>query len=80
MLALNGSKDVQVLPQQNLAAIKVALEKSKSKKYEMHELPGLNHLFQHCKACTVAEYGQLEETFAPEALNIMVKWLNENVK
>lgn len=80
VLALNGSKDVQVLPEQNLAGIKSALEKSKSKKYEVHELPGLNHLFQHCKQCTVAEYGQLDETFAPEALEMMVKWLNENVK
>lgn len=80
VLALNGSKDVQVLPKQNLAGIKAALQKSKSKKYEVQELPGLNHLFQHCNACTVAEYGQLEETFAPEALDIMVKWLNENVK
>ena len=80
VLALNGSKDVQVLPQQNLAAINSALEKSKSKKYEIHELPGLNHLFQHCNVCTVAEYGQLEETFAQEALDMMAKWLNENVK
>jgi pimeloyl-ACP methyl ester carboxylesterase len=80
VLALNGSKDIQVLPQQNLTAIKSALEKSKSKKFEVHELPGLNHLFQHCNVCTIQEYAQLDETFAPEALDIIAKWLNENVK
>lgn len=79
VLVLNGSKDVQVLPEQNLAAIKNALQKSKSKKFETIELPGLNHLFQHCNACTIQEYGQLEETFATEALEIILKWLNKNV-
>ena len=79
VLALNGSKDVQVVSRQNLEAIRIALKKSKSPGFETIELPGLNHLFQHCKACTVAEYGQLEETFSPEALDIIVKWLNKNV-
>lgn len=79
VLALNGSKDVQVLPKQNLTAIKNALQKSRSKKFETIELPNLNHLFQHCNTCTIQEYGQLEETFAIEALEVMLKWLNENV-
>lgn len=79
VLALNGSKDLQVLPKQNLTAIRNALLKSKSKKFETIELPGLNHLFQHCNTCTIQEYGQLEETFSTEALEVMLKWLNENV-
>jgi pimeloyl-ACP methyl ester carboxylesterase len=79
VLALCGSKDLQVLPEQNLTAIKSALKKSESKKYETIELPALNHMFQHCNACTIQEYGQLEETFAPEALEIMLKWLNKNI-
>jgi uncharacterized protein len=79
VLALAGSKDLQVLPEQNLTAIENALAKSKSKKYEMIELPGLNHLFQHCNTCTIQEYGQLEETFAPEVLDIMLNWLNKNI-
>jgi hypothetical protein len=29
------------------------------------ELPGLNHLFQHCKTGALAEYAQIKETFAP---------------
>jgi hypothetical protein len=80
VLALNGSEDVQVLPKQNLGKIEAALKKSKSKNYEVKELPGLNHLFQHCKKCTPAEYGELEETFAPEALQLMVDWLKQTIK
>src|SRR5690606_3827583 len=63
VLALNGSKDLQVLPVENLAGIKNALQKSKSKSYELVEVPQLNHLFQTCKTCTIAEYANLEESF-----------------
>lgn len=80
VLALNGSKDVQVLSSSNLAGIEAALKKSKSKVYTVKELPGLNHLFQTCRSCTPVEYSQLEETFAPAALDEINKWLNANVK
>ena len=79
VLALNGSKDVQVLPVPNLAGIRSALAKSKSKKYDVLQVEGVNHLFQHCKTCSPSEYGLLEESFAPEALAIMGKWMDENV-
>jgi uncharacterized protein len=79
VLALNGDKDLQVASKQNLAGIKAALQKSKSKVYLTKELPGLNHLFQTCKSCTLAEYGQLEETFSPLALNELITWLKANV-
>ncbi|WP_255156060.1 S9 family peptidase [Ferruginibacter sp. HRS2-29] len=75
VLALNGEKDVQVLPRSNLEGIKAALKKSKSKNYEVKEIPGLNHLFQTCKKCSPQEYGELEETFSPVALEIMGEWL-----
>ena len=80
VLALNGSKDIQVVADPNLAAIDSALKKSGVRVYSTQKLPGLNHLFQHCKTCTIQEYGQLEETFSPEALQIMGDWLDKNVK
>lgn len=80
VLALNGDKDLQVLSAPNLSAIKSALQKSRSPVYVVKEMPGLNHLFQHCKKCTVNEYGQLEETFSPEVLDIISEWLKKNVK
>lgn len=77
VLALNGSKDVQVISTSNLAAIEAALKQSKSKGYEIKELPGLNHLFQECKSCMVNEYGQLQQTFSPAALEAMTAWMKK---
>jgi len=80
VLALNGSKDVQVIAGTNLAGIRASLQKSRSPKYDVIELPGLNHLFQTCIRCSPAEYGDLEETFSPTALAIMDDWLLKNVR
>lgn len=78
VLALNGSKDVQVIARQNLPGIEASLKKSRSKNYEVHELPGLNHLFQACRTCTLNEYGELEETISPLALEMISSWLEKN--
>jgi pimeloyl-ACP methyl ester carboxylesterase len=80
VLALNGSKDVQVIAGSNLAGIRASLKKSHSPKYDVIELPGLNHLFQTCITCSPAEYAELEETFSPKALDIMDDWLLKNVQ
>ncbi|MEP6628104.1 MAG: alpha/beta fold hydrolase [Ginsengibacter sp.] len=80
VLALGGSKDVQVIAQTNLPGITAALQKSHSSRYDVIELPGLNHLFQTCTKCSPAEYGDLEETFSPTALAVMDDWLLENVR
>lgn len=80
VLAINGDKDIQVISRQNLPGIEAALKKSKSKVYQIKELPGLNHLFQSCKQCTLNEYGELEETISPDVLNIISNWLEKNVK
>jgi uncharacterized protein len=78
VLALNGEKDLQVDAKQNLAAIKSNLPKTTNA--TIKEMPGLNHLFQHCKACSVQEYAELEETFAPEVLEIMAQWIKTVTK
>jgi len=80
VLALNGSKDIQVVSQQNLPAVNTALKEGRTRTFETKELPGLNHLFQTCNKCTVQEYGELEETIAPLALQTITGWLNKNVK
>ena len=75
VLAINGSKDTQVPPQQNLPAIRKALEEGGNKHFEAVELPGLNHLFQTAKTGAVAEYAQIEETISPVALEKIGNWL-----
>ena len=66
VLALGGSKDLQVPVAQNFPAIRAALAEDKS--VEMVELPGLNHLFQTAKTGSPTEYGEIEETIAPVVL------------
>jgi uncharacterized protein len=73
VLAINGSLDRQVLPDQNLPAIRKAL--ARNKHAEVDELPGLNHLFQTAKTGSPAEYGQIEETMSPLALEKMSSWI-----
>lgn len=80
VLAIDGDKDIQVVSKQNLPGIEAALKKSKAKDVEIKEIQGLNHLFQSCKKCTVREYGELEETFSPSALQVIGDWLQKNVK
>lgn len=80
VLAINGDKDLQVVSAANLEGMRQGLAKSKSKSYEVRELPGLNHLFQTCKVCNVQEYGTLEHTISPVALQTMSDWLDKKVK
>ena len=75
VLVLNGEKDLQVPPAQNLPAIRKALEEGGNKHFEIVELPGLNHLFQNAKTGSPAEYGEIEETIAPVALDKMASWI-----
>jgi hypothetical protein len=75
VLAINGEKDLQVPPKENLEAIKKALAKGGNKKVTAIELPGLNHLFQECKTGSPAEYATIEQTFSPTALTEILKWI-----
>ena len=78
VLALNGSKDVQVSASQNLPGIAAALSKSRSRNWTIAELEGLNHLFQTAKTGTIGEYATIDETMASIALETMGDWLLRN--
>lgn len=73
VLALNGTKDCQVGCEENLNILRKGL----SGKKEIHAIEGVNHLFQHCKTGATSEYKDIEETFAPEAIDIVVSWLKK---
>ena len=79
VLAMGGSLDMQVEAETNLKEIGDVLKKSGNKDYTTKFLPGLNHLFQHAKTGSPGEYGQIEETIAPEALKILGDWITERV-
>jgi hypothetical protein len=75
VLALNGEKDLQVPPKQNLPAIRKALEDAGNKNFEVDELPGLNHLFQDAKTGAPSEYADIEETISPVPLEKISSWI-----
>jgi pimeloyl-ACP methyl ester carboxylesterase len=77
VLALNGEKDLQVPPKENLSAIKASLLKGGNKNVITIELPNLNHLFQECKTGLPVEYAQIEQTLSPAALDIISKWIKQ---
>ena len=73
VLALNGTKDRQVNSEENLNALQNGLAGQK----EIKAMEGLNHMFQHCNTGNPSEYKDIEETFAPEALEIIVTWIKK---
>ena len=80
VLALGGSNDRQVPATANLAGIAVGLKAGGNRDVTVREMPGLNHLFQTAKTGGVAEYGTLEETFAPAALAAVGDWITQHTR
>ena len=79
VLAINGSKDLQVPANVNLPAIEKALKKGGNKKVTITELPGLNHLFQECITGAPSEYYSIEQTMSPLALNEITNWIKQTI-
>ncbi len=80
VLAIGGSKDLQVPAKANLDAIREALQAGGNKNFEVKEFKGLNHLFQHAKTGSPSEYAKIKETIAPEVLKIIGDWIVKQVK
>jgi len=77
VLAVNGEKDLQVPPKENLKAIEKALKKAKNKDFTIKEIKGLNHLFQTANTGSPSEYVQIEETFSPQAMSLISEWIKQ---
>ena len=75
VMAINGSRDIQVISSLNLAGIKAHLKPNP--KNIIKEYPSLNHLFQHCKTGNVLEYRMIEETISPEVLEDIVRFIKQ---
>lgn len=76
ILALYGEKDWQVSPALNADGLKLRYGGDLTIKV----YPGLNHLFQHSDTGSPAEYGTIEETMSPEALEDIATWINKKTK
>jgi pimeloyl-ACP methyl ester carboxylesterase len=74
VMAINGSKDTQVLSDLNLTAIRKLL--MANDKDMVKEYPGLNHLFQPCTTGLPTEYPDIITTISTEVLKDMAGWIN----
>jgi uncharacterized protein len=75
VLAMSGEKDLQVSAEENLPILRKALEEGGNKDVTVKEFPELNHLLQHCDTGSPTEYGAIEETISPEALETIGNWV-----
>jgi len=75
VLALFGEKDLQVPPSQSVPVLRRLTASNPN--VTVHVFDDLNHLFQHAESGLIGEYARIEETFAPEALELMGAWLVE---
>lgn len=73
VLALNGTKDIQVDHESNLSALLSGLPANENNCIETVE--GVNHLFQNCVTGALAEYGEIEETISPAVLETIIRWI-----
>lgn len=76
VLALNGTKDTQVDCDANTTRIEKGLARCK---HSIEKIDGVNHMFQHCNTGIVTEYQQIEETIAPEVLQVVAKWIKSEL-
>ena len=79
VLALAGGRDTQVSARSDLPAIEQALTGGGNPDVSCRALPGLNHLFQRCENGGPSEYRSIEQTWAPEALTEISRWLSEKL-
>ena len=70
VLALNGDKDSQVIPEFNLKKIEALCPSADCRLYE-----GRNHLFQHCTTGLGTEYPGIEETISEDVVADVVAWI-----
>ena len=76
VMAVNGSKDCQIISSLNLEAIRAKLPQDS--RNLVKEYDSLNHLFQHCTIGAVTEYRSIEETVSPELLSDLAGWISDN--
>ena len=75
VLALYGGKDIQVPAEGNVEAVERELRRGGNPDYSVKTVPDLNHIFQTAATGLPDEYGKIEETFSPVALDVITDWV-----
>ncbi len=76
LLAINGSRDLQVPAEENLAAINKAA--TQSPEVTIEKIEHVNHLFQTSATGDPMDYAKIEETIAPQVLDVVSSWIKEH--
>jgi pimeloyl-ACP methyl ester carboxylesterase len=76
VLALFGKKDTQVLYKPNARRMRKALKQSKAD-FTIKIIDHANHLYQHAKTGSVAEYSSLPKKFTAGFLPTILHWLKK---
>ena len=76
VLAVAGSLDLQVDPEQNLPAIERALAEAGNERVTARTFEGVNHLLQPAETGAPTEYARIETTISPEVLALLVEWIS----
>ncbi len=77
VLALDGSKDLEVDAEQNAAAMKAAFARGGNPDTTIQILPGLNYMFQPAETGLGWEYQMIPETISPKVLDIIGDWIRK---
>jgi alpha-beta hydrolase superfamily lysophospholipase len=77
VLAIDGTLDLQVDAESNLAAIKANLDKAGDKNVTILKFDNLNHLMQKAQTGKVDEYAQISTTIEPEVLTAVSDWIGK---
>jgi hypothetical protein len=75
VLALQGTLDLQIVAEPNVAGLETLLADNPDAQIVV--LEGRNHLFQNAQTGLMTEYAQIEETFDPEVMALIADWINE---
>ena len=76
VLALNGSKDLQIPAKENLAAIRAALQRASNEEAITKELPHHNHLFQEAQTGLEDEFEIISQTISLSVLQEITSWIH----
>lgn len=79
VLAINGSHDLIISADENLAAIENSLKEGGNTNFRVLKMEDLNHLFQRSTRGLPSEYGTIEETISPDVLRIVKDWIKNDV-
>lgn len=79
VLSIIGENDLQVRPEPNQAAIKIALESGNNYNYTLVIPEGMNHLFQMSDSGSPGEYYKTKDTMSESVLDTIINWILKQV-